>query len=75
MCFLWRSVALPIITLNTRSHQILPRIISAPSFWHNMIDRQRHIAAPAILAAMSITPEYVLSGKDDFLVGNVNVDT
>jgi len=39
-----------------------------------MVDRQRKVAAAAILTAMTIPPENVLARKDDFLVGNSDVD-
>ena len=39
-----------------------------------MVNRQGKVAPAAILAAMSIPPEYVLSRKDNLLVGNTNID-
>ena len=67
-------IALLVVTRNARANQILPRIGSPPRLRNNVIDGERIICLATILAAMIVTSKNILSGKDDLLVGNADVD-
>ncbi len=54
-------VALPIIARHARTNQILPRVSAPPCFRNHVIDCQRLVRLPTILATMVVAPENVLA--------------
>lgn len=65
--FVRRLAALDIIAPQARADQIFPRILTAPAFRHDMIDRQRNACRTAILAPVAIPPEDILSRENHLL--------
>jgi hypothetical protein len=71
-----RGCAIPfsIITGDTSTHQIFPRVSSSPCFWDDMIDGKRIIGFSTILTSVIVPPQDVLTGENDFLVRNTNIN-
>jgi len=65
--------SLDVIAPNAGADQIFPRILPAAAFWHDVIDGQRNARSTAILAAVAIAAEDILSRKDHFFEGNSNI--
>lgn len=67
------TITLPVVALDTCCDQIFPCLFTQSRFGKQVIDREGGIGAGAVLAAMTIAAENVLSRKNDFLVGDMNV--
>ena len=74
ICLVGRSVSLSIVAVNTRCHQILPTLGSTSRSRHNMVNRESEVGFPAVLTSVAVATKNVLSGEDDFLIWNANVD-
>ena len=65
--------ALYIIASNASAHQIFPRILAAPAFRHDMIDRQGNARCAAILAPVTIPPKDIFPRKNYLLKWHSNI--
>lgn len=67
-------VALAVIAFDARGHEIFPGIFSRLRFGHHVVDGQRHITPAAVLAPVTVSTKNVLAGKNDFLIGDLDID-
>ena len=72
-CLVGRSVPLPVVALHACTDEVLPCVLSPARKREDVVYRQGQIGPAAILAAVSVTPEDILSGEYDFLEGNPDV--
>jgi hypothetical protein len=73
LCFVRCPAAFDVIATKARADQIFPRILATTAFRHDMIDGQRNARRTAILAAMTIAPQDILSRKNDLLEWHPNI--
>jgi len=64
-----------IIAFDARRDKIFPRIFTSAGFWNDVIDSEACVGAAAVLAAVAVTAQDVLTGEDNFLVGDLDIDT
>src|SRR5205823_10427798 len=68
-------VTLPVVAIDACRHQILPGVLAESRFRDEVVDREGSIRARAVLTSMPVTAKDVLPREDNFLVGDVDVDT
>lgn len=69
-----RSIAFLVVAPDAGTDKILPDIRSTAGPWYNMVHRQGDVGPAAVLATVTIPPKDVLSGQDNFLERNSDVD-
>jgi hypothetical protein len=67
-------ISLLVVAPDARAHQVLPYVHASAGTWNNVVNGEGHIGAATVLASVTIPPQDVLSGKDDFLEGNSDID-
>lgn len=67
-------IAFFVVATDAGTDEVLPNIRSAPGTRDDMVHRQRYVRPAAVLAAMAVSPEDVLSRQDDFFERNADVD-
>jgi hypothetical protein len=75
MRFIRRAVPFVVIAGNTGCNEIFPRFLSPPCSWTDMVYSQREISSAAILAPVTVASKDIFTGKDYFLIGDMNIDT
>ena len=62
------SISFFIITMDTGAHKVFPCVLPAPRKRKDVIDGERDIRPPAVLAPVAVAPQNVLAREDDLLV-------
>ena len=73
--FVRRLIPLLVIATDACADKIFPRFAAATGFGNNVVDRQRHIPAAAILTTMSIAAQDIFSGENNSFIRNTDVDS
>lgn len=68
-----RAIALAIIAIHARAHEIFPRIFAAAILRQHMIHGERTLRGAAILAAVAVALDNILARQNHALARNVNV--
>lgn len=68
------SVALAVVAMDARGHEILPGIFSRLRSGHQVVDGQWHLSPTAVLAPMTISTKNVFAGKNDFLIRDLDIN-
>jgi hypothetical protein len=71
--FLWGTVTLFNVALQTRGNDVLPDIRAAPRPGNDVIDSQVVPPIAAILASVTIPVQYIATRQTDFLVWDLYV--
>jgi hypothetical protein len=66
--FLRRSVALFVVALHAGADKIFPAFVAAAGSWNNVVDSERQISAPAILATVAVAPQNIFPGENNAFV-------
>ncbi|MBF8247443.1 MAG: hypothetical protein HW374_243 [Bacteroidetes bacterium] len=74
MSFTGRAIALPVVAIDARAHEVFPRVKATTGSRRNVVHGECDIGFAAILAPMAIATQDILTRKDDFLVWNTDVD-
>lgn len=69
-----RTVSLLVVAADTRTHKILPGIVPTTGTRNDMIDCQGDIGPAAVLTAVAIAAENILTGENDLLEGDSDID-
>ena len=72
-CLVRRPVAFPVVALHACTDEVLPRVLSPAREREHVVYRQGEVGPAAVLAAVPVTPEDILSGENDLLEGNPDV--
>jgi len=74
MGFTGRTIALPVVAIDARAHEVFPRVKATTGSRRNVVHGECDIGFAAILASMAIATQDVFARKDDFFVWNPDVD-
>ena len=70
-----RPVPFVVIAFDARCDEIFPCIFTSAGFRNYVIDGKACVGAAAVLTAVTVAAQDVLTGEDNFLVGDLNIDT
>jgi hypothetical protein len=74
-CVVGRPVAFIVIALDARRDEIFPRVFTTAGFGNDVIHGEAGVGSAAVLTAVTVAAQDVLTGENNFLVGDLDVDT
>jgi hypothetical protein len=72
--FLRCSIAFLVVALHAGTNEVLPAFIAAARAWDDVVDGERQIPPPAILATIAVAPQNIFPGKDNPLMWHPIID-
>ena len=74
MSFTGRTIALPVVAIDARANEVFPRVKAATGSRRDVVHGEGNIRLPAVLTAVTVATQDILTRKDNFLIWNTDVD-